>query len=213
MARVPLIRSMEDSGEVPESDRAALEHFFSQFIDYQARFRATLQTGGEGDFATNEPDPSVEPIRARAMWAAVANAPELATNLLSSGQYFVDDMSWCQRRKMRELMYLALAYHLRYHSLYVVHYEHGQKVGLTPEQIAFLPYFQVTELFNDEERFVIGYTNAVLDNSVTDELFERGRALYGTKELIELTAAISYTAFKVMVYRALQAFEWPEIPD
>jgi hypothetical protein len=212
MARVPLIRSFDDAGEVDEADRADLKEFFNRFGEYQRRFAATLVPDG-GAPAAPEPDENAPPPRARAMWAALANSPQLATSLLEAGEVMVDDLSWCQRRKMRELMYLALALHLRYHSLFVVHYEHSQKVGITPKQIAFLPYYQVSDVFDDEERFVIAYTKAVLDNAVTDDLFEQGRALYGTKEMVELSSTISYTAFKMMTYRALRAFEWPEIEE
>lgn len=209
MARVPLIRGLDDAAEVDEADRGDLEKFFGEFAAYQYRYRQSVSA--DDPAAETPPPEDLEPPRARANWASLANSPKLASKLLASGEFMVNDISWCQRRKLRELMYLSLALHIRYHSLYTLHYGLCLEVGITPEQIGHLPFYQVSDAFDDEERFVVAYTRAVLDNTVTDELFEQGRELYGTKEMVELTAVIGYTNYKVMIYRALQAFEWKEV--
>jgi alkylhydroperoxidase family enzyme len=210
MARVPLIRRPEDfPADADESEREEALRFFARFGDYRSRYLDSVATDSDGvvekDAATH-----ADPGTPRANWAALINSPRLANKLLDSGEFMVNEIAWCHRRKLRELMYMALAHHLGYHSLYTFHYELCVEAGLSPEQIAHLPFAAVSDSFDEEERFVVAYTQAVLDNAVTDALFDQGRALFGDKEMVELTTVIGYSAFKVMTYRALQAFEWRE---
>jgi hypothetical protein len=209
MARVPLIRRLEDfPADADEAEREEAARFFIRFEEYRSRYLASVTEDRNDAVETGAAPGDGSPPRAN--WAAVVNSPQLANKLLDSGEFMVYQIAWGKRRKLRELLYTALAHHLGYHSLYTLHYELCLDAGLSPEQIAHLPFFSVSDLFDGEERFVIAYTKAVIDYAVTDELFDEGRALYGDKEMVELTSIIGYTVYKVMTYRALQAYEWRE---
>lgn len=210
MARVPLIRNMRDSEAVDESKRDDLKRFFTHYVEYHRLFLNSVDADGSHASIHGVSESDLAAVDLHANWASVANSPQLADTLLHSGDVMVTGLAWCKRTKLRELMYLALSHHLGYHSLFTYHYDLSQKVGVTAKQIAHLPYYRVSDAFDAEERFVVNFTEAVLDYRVTDELFDEGRALYGTSEMVEFTAVIGYTAYKVMTYRALGAFEYRE---
>jgi alkylhydroperoxidase/carboxymuconolactone decarboxylase family protein YurZ len=206
MARVPLIQDLSMAGPVDDEDRRELERFFAHFNDYHRRYRSSVDVADTDESSSSAAESETPRSVPRANWAALANSPKLANELLETGEFMVNDIAWCRRIKQRELMYVALSHHLGFHSLYTYHYRLATQVGVTAEQLAHLPFRRVNDAFDVEERFVIDYTKAVLENAVTDDLFEQGRELYGTKEMVELTAVIGYSAFKVMTYRALRAF-------
>lgn len=64
--------------------------------------------------------------------------------------------------------------------------------GLTAEQLALIPLWENASVFDEEQRLVIEYTNAVVACDVPDVLFARVVERYGEKGAVELTSLIGF---------------------
>lgn len=77
------------------------------------------------------------------------------------------------------------------------------KEGLTPEQVAAIADWQPSKLFNDQQRALLAYTDAMTRNiNVNDETFAEIRRHFSERQTVELTMLIgTYNMFT----RVLQA--------
>lgn len=60
-----------------------------------------------------------------------------------------------------------------------------------------------SQIWNEEERMTLGFTVAVLDGTMTDELFEQARLTWGEKKLLRYIAWIGYVKMWSMLINAL----------
>jgi AhpD family alkylhydroperoxidase len=65
------------------------------------------------------------------------------------------------------------------------------KEGLTPEQIAALPDWRASQLFNAQQCALLAYTDAMTENiEVTDDVFDNARKHFSERQIVELTMLI-----------------------
>jgi alkylhydroperoxidase family enzyme len=66
--------------------------------------------------------------------------------------------------------------------------------GISDEQLLALPHHRDADCFDETERLVIDYAEAMTRTpaEVTDELFDRMREHFDERQLVELTAAIAW---------------------
>jgi len=66
--------------------------------------------------------------------------------------------------------------------------------GISDEQLLALPHHREADCFEETERLVINYAEAMTSTpaTVTDELFDRLRERFDERQLVELTAAIAW---------------------
>ena len=65
--------------------------------------------------------------------------------------------------------------------------------GFSDEELLALPRYQSSDQFTDREKAALDYTAAVMRTpvEVTDELFERMRAHFSDKQIVEITALLT----------------------
>jgi len=79
------------------------------------------------------------------------------------------------------------------------------KEGLTPEQVSAITDWQSSNLFNDKQRALLAYTDAMTQQiEVADDLFGEIRNHFSERQTVELTMLIgTYNMFT----RVLQALK------
>lgn len=141
-------------------------------------------------------------------FAVVARDPSLAMHLLRLSDYIVREMPWSSRRKgLRELAVQALNYHYKCEYSFRAHLAPAAANGLNAEQLAAIPYWETSPLFDEVQRLVIEFTLATVGGKVPEALFARAVAAFGETETIEFTTAVAWWAFWAMILNATQ----PEI--
>jgi 4-carboxymuconolactone decarboxylase len=85
------------------------------------------------------------------------------------------------------------------------------KEGLTPEQVSAIANWQASKLFNDSQRALLDYTDAMTrDLDVRDEVFGEVRKHFSERQIVELTMLIG--AYN-MLTRFLKALRVDPEPD
>ena len=81
----------------------------------------------------------------------------------------------------------------------------GRASGITAEQIASLPNYRTNPNFNDVERLVLEYADAMTRTpvEVPDALFTRLRERFTEAELVELTSGIAWENYRARFDHAL----------
>lgn len=82
----------------------------------------------------------------------------------------------------------------------------SSELGVSDEKIIALPRYSTSTLFDEKERTVLEYADAmtITGMDVTDELFTRLRKFFGDEELIELTEIIAWENASSKFNRALR---------
>ncbi len=77
--------------------------------------------------------------------------------------------------------------------------------GLTPEQVAALPDWKASTLFNEKERALLAYTDAMTrDIEVSEEVFVRLRAHFSERQTVELSMLFGAYNMHTRVLKALK---------
>jgi alkylhydroperoxidase family enzyme len=131
--------------------------------------------------------------------AVMAHSPKLALPAAQLSAAVVLDSAWGQRANLRELAFQTVALHFGDRFSAEARKSNTVAAGLSPEQLASLPDWRDSDLFDSEQRLVIEYTQAVVTGRVPDDLFARIVARYGEQEAVECTAAIAFWSFWAMI--------------
>jgi alkylhydroperoxidase/carboxymuconolactone decarboxylase family protein YurZ len=137
-------------------------------------------------------------------FAQIFQVPRFGELIVDLTDFVVNDLRWAQQMKLRELAILTLYERQRCDYGYRIHLRIAAAVGVTQQQIADLPLYRASDAFNDEERDVIEFTHAELDNHVSDELFQRLQSRYGEQQMVEMTIVVAFWALWGMVINTLQ---------
>lgn len=138
-------------------------------------------------------------------FAIVARDPKLALLLLQLSDYMTKECAWTtERRDLRQLMIQTLNLHFRCDFNFQSHLSSAERDGISAELQASIPYWEVTTIFNDEQRLVVEYTFAALKGEVTDELFARVSDRFGEPGALEFTNAIAWWSFWAIVAGAVR---------
>lgn len=176
MARVALIR---EPGEAPAPDLADL---------------FTVLFPG---------NPAPEFNDDHSLMAVLAHSPKLALPAARLSAAVILSSAWGQRAGLRELAFQTLGHHFGDNFSTAARRRDAEAAGLTADQLAAIPDWRNSALFDDEQQLVMEYTQAVVTGRVPAELFARIVARYGEREAIECTAAIGLWSFWAMVAGAV----------
>lgn len=141
--------------------------------------------------------------------AIAAQHPKLALELAKLSSLIAGGLTWCQRRDLRELAIQTLNTHFKSVYSFNARIPNALAGGIGADLQAALPSWQTSNLFNDEQRLIIEYTQAVVRGDVPGELFSRMLARYGEKEAIECTALVAFWSFWAMFLNATH----PEVEE
>jgi alkylhydroperoxidase family enzyme len=143
--------------------------------------------------------------------AMVALNPQMALELTRATMYIAVETGWAQRVDLRELAIQVVNLHFKCDFSYRAHLRVGVEAGIKPEQQAALPFWRTANVFNDEQRLVIEYTNAVVTGDVPEELFSRVVSHFGEKGAIEFTTVVGMWSLWTMIINATRpVFDFDE---
>ncbi|MBT8342084.1 MAG: hypothetical protein KJP07_18930 [Desulfatitalea sp.] len=77
----------------------------------------------------------------------------------------------------------------------------GEMRDFRMQQLGMLAYPD-SEVWTDEQRLTLKFTRAVLENKVTDELFEQAREAWGEQNILRRIGVIAWAQFFAYVYNA-----------
>jgi AhpD family alkylhydroperoxidase len=74
----------------------------------------------------------------------------------------------------------------------------GRKAGITKDQLADLPRYRESDLFDETEKLVLDYATAMTEtpSDVPEDLFDALRARFDERQLVELTSAIAIENYR-----------------
>lgn len=136
--------------------------------------------------------------------AIAALNPKLALHLSKLSSFAALQLGWSKRADLREIAIQTV--NLHYKSDFSARSRHRawEAVGLRMEQLAALPYWRSTGLFDDEQKLVVEYALAVIAGDVPAPLFARMTGLFGEKGTVECTAVIGVWSLWAMLLGATQ---------
>ena len=135
---------------------------------------------------------------AHAGFAIVAVNPGLALQLRAISMFMLATMPFGRRTLLRELAIQTAHRKLNCAYGFNARVAGGLAAGLTEAMLAALPDPR-PEIFDEEQRLVIAYAAAVVDNAVDDELLARFTAHFDEKAAIECAALVGMFACWSMI--------------
>jgi alkylhydroperoxidase family enzyme len=153
-----------------------------------------------GQMFPGKVDPEID--RSHAGMAILAQNPKLALLVSKLAGYIAVDMPWCHRRDLRELLIQTVNLHFKSDYSFQVRLAPAAAAGISLELQAAIPYWKTTALFNDEQRLVIEYVNAVVTGDPPAELVARVVERFGEKGAVEFTTAVAWWSFWAMIINA-----------
>jgi alkylhydroperoxidase family enzyme len=165
--------------------------------DVEELFSLLLPDGGERLFRG-----------AQLGWGLIAaQHPQMAITLVKLTKMIAAGPFLAARPDLREIAVQMVNLHFRCEFSHRSHLAYLDKVGLSIETIAALPYWRNSSLFDAEQKLVIVYCLAVVSGDVTDELHGRVMGAFGEQGAAELALAVAHWSFWAMFLNAAQ----PEI--
>jgi alkylhydroperoxidase family enzyme len=146
------------------------------------------------------PDPAFDANHAG--MAVTALNPDLALKLAGLGKLLAVDTVWGQKTALRELAIQRVNLHFK--SIYSFEARLGaaRAAGLDDEMLTTLDEWRESNLFDHEQRLVLGYAEAVLSGHVPAEMFAEVSATFGERSAVELTSIIGLWSFWAMLLNA-----------
>lgn len=167
--------------------------------DFKPAADAT-QADADAFFAQLAPgvdDPVID--RDHAGMAIVAINPKLAMQMAAMSRFLALDLAFCKRLDLRELVIQTTHIKSKCGFAFESRLAGSGKTGISPEQLAALALWRSSSLFNEEQRLVIEYAEAVFDHAVSDELLARFVAAFDEKSAIECATVVGFWSCWAMV--------------
>lgn len=136
--------------------------------------------------------------------AVTALNPTMALKMAQLSRFLALETSWCQRADLRELALQTLNLHFKSDFSFQARLPAAKAAGISADLLAALPYWRKTSLFDEEQRLVIEYTNAVVTGDVPAELFQRVVAAFGEQGTIEFTTVVGFWSCWAMIINAAE---------
>jgi alkylhydroperoxidase family enzyme len=182
MPRITLIHQPADYPGTPDAEtRAELAALF-----------ATLFPGA--------PVPAFD--AAHTGMAIAAHNPKLALKLAQLSGFIAGELPWSQQKLLRELAIQTLNLHFRSLYSFTARTPTALACGITAAQLDDLLHWQLSPLFDADQRLIIEYAKATAAGAVTDDLSARMVARFGEKGTVECTALIAFWGFWAMLLAA-----------
>jgi alkylhydroperoxidase family enzyme len=147
-------------------------------------------------------DPEID--RPHSGMAIAALNPRLALHLTKISGFAALQLGWSKRADLREIAIQTVNLHFKSDFSARSRHRAWEAVGLRLEQLAALPFWKTTDLFDEEQRLVIEYALAVVSGEVPEELFARVVARYGETGAVECTTVIGLWSMWAMLINATQ---------
>ena len=139
---------------------------------------------------------------AHAAMAVAARNPAMALHLARLTTFLARDSGWARRPDLLELAIQAVNLHYGSAFGFEARLPRAAPSGLGLERLAAITLWRTSTLFDEPQRLLLGYIEAVLAGSVPDDLFARVRDTWGETETVELTTIIGTFALWAMLSNA-----------
>ena len=130
------------------------------------------------------------------------------------------DLAWPLRldaatpRRTRELVILRVAYLTQAPYEWAHHEPMALDAGVRPDQLEALPGWEGSDAFDDEERVVLAYADAVVaGDGVDDATFAALTRRFDAAAVVELTLTASFYVCVARLLRALDVEVEPDLAD
>lgn len=187
MSRIkPVFRPSDYPGTPDEQTRADLAAFFDHV-------------------APGAADPEID--KGHTGMAIAAHNPRFALNFARLTRSVVLDLGWSKRADLFELAVQAVNLHFKSDFSFASRLGKAESSGLGLERLAALPYWRTSSLFDEEQRLVVEYVEAVVSGDVPDDVFDRVVARWGESGAVEFTAVVStFSAWAMLINAAKPRF-------
>lgn len=162
-------------------------------------------------------DPVVEPGTATGTpghwWTVFALVPDIFEHA-SSGFGLFNAPERTLEPRYRELGLTRAGFARGSQFVFSQHCKASRSVGISDEQVAAIPSWTTSELFDAKDRAVLAYTDEVIvqDGRVQDGTFEALHGHFSDEEILELTYAIATYGLHATICRALR-LEYDDVPE
>jgi AhpD family alkylhydroperoxidase len=166
-------------------------------------------------------DPVTEPGTATGTpgnwWTVFALVPyifEHATNHFGMFGMFAEESISQLDPKVRELGILRAGYTQGSQFVFSQHCKAARRFGLTDEQIKAIPHWAVTSIFDDKERAVLAWADALIlqGGRASDELFNALHNHLSDEDILELTYHVMGYNLHAVCCKALR-LEYDDVPE
>ena len=137
------------------------------------------------------------------IFKVMAHCPDVGRDLLKLGNSLL--LKGKLDSKLRELAILRVGHLAKAHYEWTQHVAVAKRVGVPEVQISALPEWRDSEQFNALEQTILQYTDEVAENiRVSEETFQKLKALLTDEQIVELTTVIGYYGMVSRILEALQ---------
>jgi 4-carboxymuconolactone decarboxylase len=143
-------------------------------------------------------DPEID--KAHTGTAIAAHNPRFALNLAKLTGHVALGLGWSQRKDLFELAVQAVHLHFKCDFSFAARLPKADASGLGIDRLAALPYWRTSSLFDEEQRLVVEYVEAVIAGDVPDALLARVVGRWGETGAVEFTAVIgTFSAWAMLI--------------
>ena len=169
------------------------------------------------DLLFEDRDPIAEPGTATGTpgnWWTVFNIVPDAFKHTTEGFQFYRSKNRKLDPKLRELGQIRAGFAVGSQFVFSQHCKASRDVGLTEDQIAAIPHWQVADCFSPLERAVLAYTDGLVlqRGRVPDGVFEALKAELSDEEILEFTYITCTYMMHAIMSRALK-LEYDDVDD
>ncbi len=166
-------------------------------------------------------DPVAEPGTATGTpgnwWTVFALVPYIfkhATDHFGMFGMFASESVSQLDNKVRELGIMRAGYAQGSQFVFSQHCKAARRFGITDEQIAAIPHWQVSDQFDAKERAVLAWADALIYDGgrTSDELFEALHSHLSDEDILELTYHIMGYNLHAVCCKALR-LEFDDVPE
>lgn len=136
------------------------------------------------------------------IFLALANTPSILDAFLTyANSIRASEIS----PKLRELAILTVGHCTNSEYEIAHHHSHGLKAGISEAQLAAIPDFETSELFDEKERAVMAFAkDSTLNVDVDQRIWDRAAATLSEKEMVELAMNVAWYNSGVRIMGALK---------
>ncbi len=162
-------------------------------------------------------DPVAEPGTATGTpgnwWTVWALVPEVLAHA-QAGFALLNRRSSQVTPRFRELALTRAGFARGSQFVFSQHSKGARRAGLSDAQVAAIPAWQVSDLFDGQERAILAYTDAVIHEGgrVQEPVFDALRTFLSDEAILDLTYAIATYGLHATISRALR-LEYDDISE
>ena len=183
-----------------DANETILKYYDALFADRDPVEEPGTATGTPGDWWT--------------VFALVPYVFEHATRHFGMFGMFADKSVSQLDAKVRELGILRAGYTQGSQFVFSQHCKAARRFGLSDEKIAAIPFWSVSEYFDEKERAVLAWTDALIlqGGRASDELFDALHGFLSDEDILELTYHVMGYNLHAVCCKALR-LEYDDVPE